>query len=340
MSAKDAPGEVNTNEVFDSPNISSEEDIASEESKAVEEQKKRETVDIDGVPIDEKDIEYKAEDIRKKKKINYFVDVEGAEERAKEEAKKKEIAKREAEKIAEAEKQDAERKEKAEKDAAEKKKLEEKKQIEEVNAYIKRQKADKAKKERNEKIANNLSANKKKITIASIAALAVIALCVVVGIVFNINNDGGEIESEEEQKKVMEEYVKKTENDKYFTATYDLDTSEDLERALKNHDYETVDFIFQSYIDETNDNIEKGKLYANKAKRILKSNNRAKDQVMAAIMKAYELAPEEVSVLQPLHDIYVFYDDLDNADKIQKKLDDAYQETYSNSNSNSIEIEG
>ena len=59
MSAKNAPGEVNNKGLFGSPNItSSEEDITSEVDKAAEEQKKRETVDIDGVPIDEKDIKY------------------------------------------------------------------------------------------------------------------------------------------------------------------------------------------------------------------------------------------------------------------------------------------
>ena len=110
MSAKDAPGEVNENPNFDSPNISS---AADEEQQAIdaaaEERKKAETVDIDGIPIEEKELQFKAEDIKKKGKTEYFVNVEGAEERKKEAAKK---AKEEAEAAA--------RKAKEEKAAADK----------------------------------------------------------------------------------------------------------------------------------------------------------------------------------------------------------------------------
>lgn len=110
MSAKDAPGEVNKNPNFDSPNISS---AADEEQQAIdaaaEERKKAETVDIDGIPIEEKELQFKAEDIKKKGKTEYFVNVEGAEERKKEAAKK---AKEEAEAAA--------RKAKEEKAAADK----------------------------------------------------------------------------------------------------------------------------------------------------------------------------------------------------------------------------
>ena len=56
MSVNNAPGEVNNNPNFDSPNISSEEDFdsASNQDEMVEEQaeqKQRETVDIDGIPF-------------------------------------------------------------------------------------------------------------------------------------------------------------------------------------------------------------------------------------------------------------------------------------------------
>ena len=99
MSAKNAPGEVNENPNFDSPNITTAEE---EEQQAIdaekEARKKAETVDIDGVPIDEKDISFKASDISKKGKAEYFVNVEGAEQRKKEAAKKARIEAEEEEK--------------------------------------------------------------------------------------------------------------------------------------------------------------------------------------------------------------------------------------------------
>lgn len=342
MSAKNAPGEVNNKGLFGSPNItSSEEDITSEVDKAAEEQKKRETVDIDGVPIDEKDIKYKSEDIRKKNKLNYFVNVEGAEERAKEAAKKKEIAKREAEKIAEAEKQDAERKKKEEAEAVNKMKLDEKKQIEEVTAYIKRQKSEKAKQERNAKIADKLVANKKKIKICGIALIVILAAAfAVAGIIAYINRDTGGYISDEDENKSMAAHTERTEKDIYYTATDDLDTSEDLERALSNHEFEIVDLIYQPYIDKADNNTDKAKLYANKAKRIMKSDSREKERVMEAILKAYELSPKELTVLQTLRDIYIFYGETEKADKLEPELEAAFEDAFSNSGGNDIEIEG
>ena len=341
MSAKEAPGEVNNKEVFGSPNIvSSEEDIAPEVDKAAEEQKKRETVDIDGIPIEEKDIKYKAADIRKKGKLNYFVDVEGAEERAKAEAKKKETAKREAEKLANAEKQDAERKKKEAADAAEKKKLEEKKQLEEVNAYIKRQKAEKASKERKEKIADKLEANKKKLKIGGIALVVVLAAAfAVAGIIAYINRDTGGYISDEEEAASAERHIEKIEKDQYFSANTDLDTSDDLRRALNNHDFETVDLLFDSYIEKMDNNTDKAKMYANKANRILQTDTREKDRIMAAALKAYELDPTDISVLQTLKSVYSFYDEAEKAKAISEQLDAAIEKTITPTE-NDIEIEG
>ena len=343
MSAKNAPGEVNNKGLFGSPNItSSEEDITSEVDKAAEEQKKRETVDIDGVPIDEKDIKYKSEDIRKKGKLNYFVNVEGAEERAKEAAKKKEIAKREAEKIAVAEKQDAERKKREEAEAVEKKKLDEKKQIEEVTAYIKRQKSEKAKKERNAKIANKFAANKKKLIIVGVALLVIAsAAFAIAGIIAYINRDAGGYISDEDEAKADEKYTEKINQDQYFMATLNLDENEDLERALKNHDYEIVDLIYQEFLDKMDKDNDKARLYADKANRIWKADTRQKEQVMAAILAAYELDPDELSVLQTLQSVYTFYDEPEKAKEISEKIEKSLNngEPFVPSE-NSVEIEG
>ena len=153
MSVNNAPGEVNKDKFFDSPNISSAEDEIEEPEvdKEAEERKKRETVEIDGVPIEGKEIKYKAEDIKKKGKMNYFVDVEGAENRAKNEAKKAEEEKAAAEKKAAEEKKSAERKVKEAEAAANREVVEEKKHLEEVNAYIKRQRKQKAHDDKKEK---------------------------------------------------------------------------------------------------------------------------------------------------------------------------------------------
>lgn len=83
MSANNAKGGVNNSPNFDSPNITDEEELERLEKEVeAERRRKSETVAIDGKPIDEKELKYRSEDIDKKGKTEYFVNVEGAEERA------------------------------------------------------------------------------------------------------------------------------------------------------------------------------------------------------------------------------------------------------------------
>lgn len=103
MSAKDAPGEVNKNPNFDSPNITSAADEVMEMIDAEKAaRKKAETVEIDGVPIDEKEVKFKAEDIKKKGKTEYFVNVEGAEQRKREAQRRAKLEAEEAKRRAKA----------------------------------------------------------------------------------------------------------------------------------------------------------------------------------------------------------------------------------------------
>lgn len=153
MSAKNAPGEVKENPNFDSPNITTAEEEEQQAINAEEEaRKKAETVDIDGIPIDEKDISYKASDISKKGKAEYFVNVEGAEQRKKEAEKK---AKIEAEEDAKAQKR-AERvmKEiKAEEEARQKRVDKERKK---KDQYLDRLEHRREKREKREKTAGKI----------------------------------------------------------------------------------------------------------------------------------------------------------------------------------------
>ena len=153
MSAKNAPGEVKENPNFASPNITTAEEEEQQAINAEEEaRKKAETVDIDGIPIDEKDISYKASDISKKGRAEYFVNVEGAEQRKKEAEKK---AKIEAEEDAKAQKR-AERvmKEiKAEEEAKQKRVDKERKK---KDQYLDRLEHRREKREKREKTAEKI----------------------------------------------------------------------------------------------------------------------------------------------------------------------------------------
>ena len=86
--------------VGSSPNIKSAlQNPDGSEDSAIEARRKRETVVIDGVPIDESDIKFHSSKINQKDLADMFINVEGAEQRAREakrEAKRKaELAERE-----------------------------------------------------------------------------------------------------------------------------------------------------------------------------------------------------------------------------------------------------
>ena len=97
MSVNNATGGDNSSPNFDSPNITGAIEEAQEKKNTeIEARRKEETVKIDGTPIDEKDQQFRTKDILKKKKTEFFVNVEGAEERAKAEKEAAEQAKAKA----------------------------------------------------------------------------------------------------------------------------------------------------------------------------------------------------------------------------------------------------
>lgn len=153
MSANDANptgGEEKTR--IDSPNIKSsvESEPESEVSEAELRRKAKETVAIDGIPIDEKDIKYHSKNIKEVDTGKLFVKVEGAEER-----KKAAIR------------------------AMEQKQRAEKKRVRDAIHAEKKSAHDKERKTRLEKLANIFWAGKRKIaTMIGIVAIIVLAIFV------------------------------------------------------------------------------------------------------------------------------------------------------------------
>ena len=343
MSANNAPGEVNKDNLFDSPNISSAEDEIEqpEIDKEAEERKKRETVKIDGVPIKGKDVKYKAEDIKKKSKMNYFVDVEGAENRAKAAAKKAEDEKAAAKKKAEEEKKSAELKEKEAEAEANRKIVEEKKHLEEVNAYVKRQKkerAHEAKKEtaRDSRFKTLFWTGKRKLIIPAIlVAIILIGVSVYFIAILPYQRWQAEQASLAEDKAEAEEHEERTKKMVYYQAKQKLDTSKDLESALDNYDYDTIELIYQEFIDQTENVTDKAKLYVDEATRIWKTNpDDEKDRIYQLLAVAYELDPDTLDITQSLISIYNYYQDYEKSTEVFNHQEMILQQNASDGSDN------
>ena len=326
MSAKDAPGEVENKNIFGSPNISASEDeeiIKPEVDKEAEEQKKRETVNIDGVPIDKKDIKYRAADIRKKQKMKYFVHVTDASKYEKQAARRKALAKRAAEHRAAEEKREAEREEKEAATAAAKKQAEEKQHIDDVNKYIEHQKTERARSAKKAKKAEERSRFRKyRIIIIAVAAIALIA--VIVAIVLAVINGMNSAEDAERRRQEEEAEAKSSEAflaDKYMQISIRLDTDTDIENYFKNYQFDDIDRIYDEFVEKLDKDSDKGKLFIDKMQRILRYAPDEYDEIVKAAERAYSYAPNNSEIVDNVVYAYEYAGQIEKANELKKVLD-------------------
>ena len=293
MSAKDAPGEVNKDKVFDSSSSSSEDD----------------------------EIIYRAADIKKKPKTEFFVNVEGAEARAKAAAKREEEEKKALERA----EKELEKEAKAEQAAAEKKLVEEKKKIDEVTAYVKKQKRAK------EKAINKEKNKKRNSRIAIISAVSVGIIAIIVAIVVAVINliiipEQERLAKEKEQResnaRVMAQYLAVP----YHAIIYEMDKDEKLFEAVENYHFDDVRRIYDEYLADVTDNETKAYVYLNMAERIGEHTTDEYDEMIEAVKTALIYAPNDTYILTRLHDYYVAIDDREHANEVTQTINDVLGE--------------
>jgi hypothetical protein len=320
MSAKDAPGEVKDKELFDSPNISASEEeeiIKPEVDKEAEEQKKRETVDIDGVPIDDKDIKYKASDIRKKGRMNYFVHVTDASKYEKLAEKRKAEAKRAAEHRAAEEKREAEHEEKVAAAAAVKKQAEEKKHIDEVNEYVKQKKREKAAADKKED--RKYSARRRTIIISAIAVVVVAVIGVAVALI--VSNIQRIADEDAEKRRLDEEYLAEFMANPVNAMLEKINKDEQIIGYIENYQFEEVYRIYDEYLFEVTDNHVKAYVYMDLADKIRMNTTGEEKEVVKVMEKARIYEPEDRYLLSHLQSAYFEAGEKEKAKEVKAEID-------------------
>ncbi len=320
MSAKDAPGEVNNKTLFDSPNISASEEttnIKPEVDKEAEERKKRETVNIDGIPIDDKDIKFKAADIRKKQKMKYFVHVTDASKYEKQAARRKAQAKRAAEQIAAEEKREAERKEKEAAVAAVKKQAEEKKHIDEVNAYVKQKKRENAAAAKKE--TRGHAVRRRTITIGAIVATVLIVVGVVVALI--ISNAQRIADEEAEKRKLDEEALAEYMANPVNAMLEKIHENKEIDGYIENYQFDAIYPIYEEYLYDVTDNHVKAYVYMDLADKIRQNTTGEEAEVVKIMEKARIYDPEDRYVLSHLQDAYNAAGEREKAKEVKAEID-------------------
>ncbi|MBR0134082.1 hypothetical protein IJM16_02355 [Candidatus Saccharibacteria bacterium] len=287
MSAKDAPGEVNKDKVFDSPSSSSGDD----------------------------EIIYKAADIKKRRKTEFFVNVEGAEERAKAAQKRLE---EEEKAIAKAEK-DLQKIADAEQAEVDRELVEERKKVDEVNAYIQKQRKEKVKaevKERNKKRNSRIT----KIVAIAVAAVAVIAIAVITVVNLVIIPEQKRLAEEEEQRRIDEQVKAEFLAIEHNAIIAKLNVDADLFEAVENYHFDDVKRIYAEYLEDVTDNETKAYVYLDMADRIAAHTTDEYDEIINALETARIYAPKDTYVLRRLRDAYLMVDNNEQVAAIDEEL--------------------
>ncbi len=177
MSAKDADmreeGVTETGSL--SPNIKSAADEPiNEDTSAADTSKPGETVEIDGIPIAEEDIQFRSENIKKKDTGDLFVNVEGAEKRAREAERKKAKEAKEKEKVEKEKQKELEEKRHAEEEAKKQAAAKHERQVKKEQARKARQARHERSVQRAKKVGNFFFGGKHKFITLGIVALAII----------------------------------------------------------------------------------------------------------------------------------------------------------------------
>ncbi len=291
MSANDTPTEVNDNLGYVSPNISSgdeEEQKEEELDEAALEQKKRETVQLDGIPIDEKDIKFKATEIKRKADISYFVNVAEEPEEAPADPKKTADGK----------------------PAGEKKPFD----FKNIAAMIKKPAAAKSEDQPKEKVdivaqlkTIFIDGWHKYITIGVAAVILIIIGCMIIIPIIEKNSSGADNDPGAGEVKIYDN---------------PFDRLEDTEamNAFLNYDFETVDRIYKEVEEDLKSDDDIAKLYLDKAKRILDADATEVDRIYEAADIAYRKGSDNPEIVKELYVIYGLLGDKEKADEMNDTL--------------------
>lgn len=314
---------------FESPNfesVSDEEQIKKE--KAAAERKKAETVDIDGIPIDEKELKFKVADIKKKGKTDFFVNVEGAEERKRDEEKRIREEAAEAKREAEEKAREAEEKARAARAAADKKAAEAKKRATaEDNRVISelKQKAEARKKEirrakgqaRRKKVKTLLFARGHKFI--TIGILLLIAAAAVFFVVIPIVDDMDRKRDAEIIAREEEEGKKRLEEDESYIIEPIL---AEADGYLENFDLSSADNLYNQALNKVSTDELRSYIYLHRSQTTAQlMYDIEPERVLNDAKKAYELNHDSYEATRWLAEVYERRGEKEKADTLRNKLE-------------------
>ncbi len=315
--------------ITDSPNISSAVDEERKQQVAVDAARRRaETVDIDGVPLDEKDVHFKTENIKKRSDADYFVNVEGEAERKRNAARRaREQAELERRATEEAARKTAAEK-KATEEAAARKAAAEKKAAAATDKRVLgelRRKAYARKKEirrvrfrhHRQKLRDRLFKGGNKFITLGVALAA--AALILTFVIIPLQQSADRRRAEELAQQQAAEYEQLKETDESLIIEPILDRAEE---RLDSYDLDGADIYYEEALSKVSTDELRSYIHLRRSQKIFNLMYELKeDRVLSDALKAYELAPDSVDAMRWLATVYERRGDSEAAAELQQKLD-------------------
>ncbi len=328
--------------ITDSPNISSAADEERKQEAAVDAARRRtETVDIDSIPLDKKDVYFKAEDIKKPTDASYFVNVEGEAERKRDEARR---AREQAELKRRAAAEDAQKaaaKKKAAEQAAARKAAAEKKAAAATDKRVLGElmrKAHARKKENRrvrfrrhrQKLRDRLfKGGNKFITLGATLAAAALVLTFVV---IPLQQADERRQADELARQQAAEYERRKETDESLIVEAIINEADE---RLESYDLDGADVIYNNALDKATSDELRSYIYLHRSQKIYRlMYDLEPERVYEDALKAYEYGQKSYEAVSWLAWIYECRNEDNKAAELQGLLEQIVKEQASESSEN------
>ena len=168
------------------------------------------------------------------------------------------------------------------------------------------------------------------ILICTIAIIVALAITATVLLINNVIIPAQQPKEEEQPKteEVAAEYKDSLNNQAVKDIISTLDDGI-LDRAFSNYEFDQIDIMYATLVEDVVDFHDKAILYLDKANRIEFYSPNETDQIIAAVEQAHAYDPKDITIMRRLYKLYEKNNRAESQAAIEAEIDKYYNETIS-----------
>ena len=168
------------------------------------------------------------------------------------------------------------------------------------------------------------------ILISTIAVIGILAITAVVLLVNNVIIPATQPKEEEKPKteEIAAEYKDALNNTAVKEVLATLDDGI-LDRAFSNYEFDQIEIMYNTLVNDVEDFHDKAILYIDKANRIEFYSPNEADQIIKAVEQAHAYDPKDITIMRRLYKLYESNGRAESLVAIENEIDKYYTETIS-----------